>query len=197
MVCFLFNEQGGKYMALTNAFYEAVREKKIELLRIMLKNSMLMDKSFAEFNEMKKALGVELENVVFVNFDGAKLEKDSTLWNEDYLNEQMVDLMDNFAYERVEHIQSVISNLYPQIQVKKIEENKKMDDGNNASNCGKSRKCYSEAKNSGIILGIVAGAVLGGFCSNILKIGTISGIIVGGVVGGAVEIIMKKERNNK
>ena len=43
-------------MALTNAFREAVTEKNVRKIRIMLKDSLLVDPSFKRFQEMERAV---------------------------------------------------------------------------------------------------------------------------------------------
>ena len=42
-------------MALTHAFQEAVSEGNVRRIRIMLKDSLLVDPSFGRFNEMERA----------------------------------------------------------------------------------------------------------------------------------------------
>ena len=42
-------------MALTKAFYDAVNSGNIRLVRIMMQDSMLIDPTFKEYDEMKKA----------------------------------------------------------------------------------------------------------------------------------------------
>ena len=42
-------------MALTNAFYEAVKDDNVRRVRIMMKDSLLVDPTFTDFNNMVKA----------------------------------------------------------------------------------------------------------------------------------------------
>ena len=42
-------------MALTQSFYQAVNEKNVRLVRIMMKDSLIVDPSFQQFSEMEKA----------------------------------------------------------------------------------------------------------------------------------------------
>ncbi len=42
-------------MSLTGAFYEAMQSGNVVRVRIMMKNSLLSDPSFAEFAEMERA----------------------------------------------------------------------------------------------------------------------------------------------
>ena len=43
-------------MALTNTFYESVASGSVRKVRIMMKNSLLMDTTFREFEEMEKII---------------------------------------------------------------------------------------------------------------------------------------------
>ena len=42
-------------MSLTNAFYEAVQTGNVRRVRIMMQDSLLIDPTFNEFEEMEKA----------------------------------------------------------------------------------------------------------------------------------------------
>ena len=41
-------------MALTNSFYEAVESNSVRRVRIMMKDSLLVDPTFLQFKEMEK-----------------------------------------------------------------------------------------------------------------------------------------------
>ena len=61
-------------MALTNAFREAVTEKNVRKIRIMLKDSLLVDPSFKRFQEMERAASL-VEGLYDVH-DGRELTED-------------------------------------------------------------------------------------------------------------------------
>lgn len=100
------------YIPLTNAFYRAVESNDINSLRTMMKNSLLVNPSFKEFNETKKATaGVKC---LWDEHDGKEFITDKSKWNNDYMAKVMVDLvMHNFSHERMNHAKEVVRYLHP------------------------------------------------------------------------------------
>ncbi len=98
-------------MSITSAFYEAVKNSDIASVRIMMKNSLLLDLSFRDFEQMKcEAASME---GLYDEHDGRELILDKTLWNDDYMNQLMAQLMMNFSHERLDHLQEVVRYLRP------------------------------------------------------------------------------------
>lgn len=99
-------------MPLTNAFHRAVESNNVLRIRIMMKDSLLVDPSFKEFNEMKKAAaGVK---GLWDEHDGGKeFITDKSKWNNDYMNEVMVKVVSNFSHERINHLKEVVRYLIP------------------------------------------------------------------------------------
>ncbi|MDU4651880.1 hypothetical protein [Sneathia sanguinegens] len=98
-------------MKLNSEFIEAVNNKKKFAIRIMIKDSMLVDPTLKLCNEMlnyaeNKILGL------YDNHDGEILEKDKNYWTEDYLNMQMVKLVNNFSKERIELIKKIVDQKF-------------------------------------------------------------------------------------
>ena len=96
---------------LTNAFFEAVDKKNI--LRIMMKDSLLVDLSFKQFNEMSKYV----KNIegMYDEHDDKKcpFEEDKSKWDKNYMDKQMTQLfIGNFSKKRIEHIKKVIDYIY-------------------------------------------------------------------------------------
>jgi len=98
-------------MALTNDFMEAVQFGKVMRVRIMLKDSLLVDPTGNQFNEMEQYAARSMNNV-YTEHDGEQLNFDVTAWNEDYLNEQMVTVVNCFSKERIELLKSMVRYLY-------------------------------------------------------------------------------------
>lgn len=98
-------------MAITNEFREAVQSGDIYGLRIMMKDSLLIDTSFEEFYEME-ALARDVAGL-YDEHDGRELNHNSTEWTEDYLALLMVQVVSNFSHERLEHLKKVVRHLYP------------------------------------------------------------------------------------
>lgn len=87
-------------MALTEEFIEAVGNGKKTRVRIMLKDIMLVDPSLKTFNEMLTYAEKNLSDL-YDEHDGEELISDSTEWDEDYMNQQMVAVVTNFSKERI------------------------------------------------------------------------------------------------
>ena len=102
-------------MSISAKFKEAVSEKDKISVRIMLKDSLLIDKSFKDFADMSK---YALENGLSDLYDGhnGKEFLDESQWTEDYLNEEIVSLFRNFSKERIELLKQIISKLYPNVK---------------------------------------------------------------------------------
>ena len=98
-------------MALTNEFIEAVDNRKLIRVRIMLKDSMLVDPSLNDYNKMLAYASSKL-NDLFDEHDGEKLSYEMYDWNENYLNDQMVKVVNNFSNERLELLCNMVRKLY-------------------------------------------------------------------------------------
>lgn len=98
-------------MAITNDFMEAVKASKMIRVRIMLKDSLLVDPTGVQFDEMEQ-YAVEVMGDIYTEHDGEKLNYDVAVWNEDYLNEQMVAVVNGFSKERIDLLKSMVRYLY-------------------------------------------------------------------------------------
>ena len=65
----------------TEEFKAAVEEKKLLRIRIMLKDSLIVDPTFKEFDEMVTYAEHQIRDL-YEAFNGGKLENDETKWNE-------------------------------------------------------------------------------------------------------------------
>lgn len=168
-------------MAITEAFKNDVASNNVKGIRIMMKNSMLVDPSFAEFNEMCEYA----KNVsgLYDIHDGKVFIQDSDQWNDSYMNKTMVELIGNFSKERIAHLKKVVSFLRPVKQTARTS----TISNNQSSSKGKSNYSYQEQKRidqeKGIIIPrgakIASGAVVGGAIG-----GTVAGVAGGSVLGG-------------
>lgn len=95
---------------ISREFREAIAHKNLSLSRIMLKNSLMVDPTFAQFNEMLPYAKRQFPDL-FVPFDRGKLENDPTKWNINVINEEAVQLISNFSLERLEHLKRIISHV--------------------------------------------------------------------------------------
>ncbi len=98
-------------MALTGAFYEAIQSGNVVRVRIMMKNSLLSDPSFAEFAEMERAAASMAG--LYDQYDGGELISDKSQWTNNYMDKLMVKLISNFSPERINHLKEVVRYLVP------------------------------------------------------------------------------------
>lgn len=97
-------------MALSNEFKEAVEQGKTTRVKIMLKDSLLLDPSCKEFDEMMGYASNKMGSLI-EQHDG-ELLKPSEDWNEDYLNDEMVAVVNNFSKERVDLLKGIVKKLF-------------------------------------------------------------------------------------
>lgn len=98
-------------MALTPEFISAVSAKNLLRVRIMLKDSLLVDKSFYQFREMSTY--VERCGVNFWKEKTEEIEKaPKSDWNMELMNLELTRLINDFTKERLKYCQSIIENVY-------------------------------------------------------------------------------------
>lgn len=98
-------------MAITKEFAEAVGGGKLLRVRIMLKDILLVDPSLSMFDEMEAYASARMKNL-YDPHNKDIFNYDKTSWNEDYLNEQMVIVVNNFSKERIEFLKNIVRYLY-------------------------------------------------------------------------------------
>ena len=98
-------------MSINNDFKEAVANKDEVLVRIMLKDSMILDPTFTTFDELSVYASERMESL-YVAFDGDTLNSNESDWDKDFMNLEMVKLMDNFSKERVAFLRKVCKVVY-------------------------------------------------------------------------------------
>ena len=98
-------------MAITDSFKEAVAASDVTSLRIMMKNSLLVDPTFVEFEAMNE-LAQKVSGLLDAH-DGREFENNKASWNDDYMNKLMVQVVGNFSEERIAHLKEVVRHLRP------------------------------------------------------------------------------------
>lgn len=96
---------------VSQEFSEAVENGKIVRVRIMLKDSMLVDPTTRQFDALFNYASEKLGNL-YDEHDGETLKYEVSLWNESYLNGQMVKVVNNFSKERIELLKNMVKYLY-------------------------------------------------------------------------------------
>ena len=186
-------------MALTKSFYEAVETGNVRRIRIMMKDSLLVDPTFKELNEMESAAaGV---SGLYDEHDGESFVLDKAEWNDDYMNKQKVQLIYNFSHERLNHLKDVVRVLRPVKYTAKEDSNTTGTHTSGASRSYEEQKRFDQQsgtyKGAVIAGGAVAGAVVGGVivaaAGGAVAVGAVAGAVVGGAAASAVVVLGGKK----
>lgn len=115
-------------MNISQEFKSAVKEKDIMIIRIMLKDSLVVDPTFEEFNAMSSYAESNLDEL-YDEHDGEIFSNNLSDWTKDYMDEQMVKVVTNFSNERISFLKIICKHLYGEraekIEQEKIQENAK------------------------------------------------------------------------
>lgn len=183
-------------MALTSAFFEAVHSGNVRLVRIMMKDSLLVDPTFQEFKEMENA--ANSMRGLYDRHDGRKFITDKKDWDDNYMDKLMVQVVSNFSHERVEHLKAVVRQLRPNVNASRsCRTPQASEEGRTHDASGKNKQNnYEEQKRldqrEGVYLGAkvaagaAAGAVAGGVVASLAGAPIIGGVAAGAVAGGVV-----------
>jgi hypothetical protein len=193
-------------MIVAESINNAISEGDIKSIRLMMKNSLLVDPSFAEFDEMSRLA----ENVrgLYDAHDGRDLSQDKYAWNDDYMNKLMVQVVDNFSHKRLDHLKEVVRYLRP-VTVRQRRststESKKSrqippnrpSSSERSSYQGKRRQHehnHSSRIAAGSAVGAVAGGVIAGIAGGSVFIGAAAAAILAGF---AVTVVTKGEKRDE
>lgn len=98
-------------MAVTTEFMDAVQSNNILRVRIMLKDSLLVDKGFGQFEDM--CLYAQRRGVDFWASDGNEVERlPREDWNQEVMDLELTRLVNDFSRSRLAYCKSIISWLY-------------------------------------------------------------------------------------
>lgn len=95
---------------LSPEFNSAIQNGNLLRVRIMLKDSLIVDPTFVQFNEMF-AYARQTLPTILVPFDNGDLEDDCSKWDKDLMNMELVEIVNNFSEARIDHLKKVISNV--------------------------------------------------------------------------------------
>lgn len=99
-------------MSITKEYADAVEKEDLLLVRIMLKDIMLIDTSLKKFDEMLIYAENKIHNL-YDSHDGEDLENEQEKWTKEYMNSQMVVLVNNFSLERIELLRKIVKYIFP------------------------------------------------------------------------------------
>ena len=175
-------------MTITGAFRSAVSARDVRGIRIMMKDSLLVDPTFNEFNEMDGlASGV---SGLYESHDGRDLDYDKSAWNDAYMDKLMVQVVNNFSRERIILLQEIVRHLHPvaaRPQQTGTTRSHKTSPIDEQSGRNKSQPGFKKTK-----MGAVAGGIIGGAIAKVASVSVFVGAVAGAVVVGAVVAVAKK-----
>lgn len=188
-------------MTVEESINNAAAKGDIKLIRIMIKNSLLIDRAFTEFSEIETL--TKSISGLYDSHHVRTFEKDKEVWNDDYINKIMVQVVGNFSHERLAHLKEVVRYLRPtsttseglasssrkryeaadsteQAPIISYREQKQQDERNNKIVCNRSIK---------IATGAVVGGLLGSAATVVAGVSFVVGAVVGSVPVGVVVAI--------
>lgn len=152
-------------------FKNAVDSNNIGLVRIMLKDSLMIDPTGKIFDELLNYAQESLESKLLEKHDGEKFIYDKKFWTEDYFNQEMIKLLDNFSLERINFLKEVCKFIYADYIKSKQNEKRVVKPLNNkisnrSIKVKRSAKNYSRIKYLGLIIFVIVLIVLFKSCGN-------------------------------
>jgi hypothetical protein len=185
-------------MAITDAFRSAVSAGDVRGIRIMMKDSMLVDPTFNEFNEMDN-VARDVKGL-YEAHDGRDINSDNSAWDDNYMNKLFVQVVWNFSHERVNHLKEVVRYLRPvDARAQTRTSTPHSSDSANRDTGGSQhhyeseyqKRKYQDQRNgtyrgAKIACGAVAGGVVGGVIAGVAGVSVFAGAAAGAVVIGAV-----------
>lgn len=167
-------------MAVTKEFKEAVAAQNIRRVRIMMKDSLLIDPTGGSFDEMARA--AEGLAGLYDGHDGRELVEDESAWDDDYMDRLMVQAVGNFSPERLDHLKKVLRRLRPASEgpverlIERRTEGPRREPGHRPSGPrGYENRDDWHKPAAGAAVGAVAGALIGG----------VAAVILGAAIGAA------------
>lgn len=96
---------------ITQDYISAVNGMNYLRVRIMLKDSLLVDPTFLQFDEMVKYADRVMPDL-WLEDDGDTFQNDQRTWTHQLMNQELVEVVNSFTKRRIQHIKDVISVLY-------------------------------------------------------------------------------------
>lgn len=98
-------------MTVSKEFIQAINERNVLRIRLMLKNSLLLDTSFHSFWEMArmaKSNGIE----VWMEDSGQPLKRKPKPWTVDDMNYEITAVVNDFTEEHMRYLMDIIGEVY-------------------------------------------------------------------------------------
>lgn len=169
---------------MKDKFKKAVESGDISDVRLFLSNELMLDPRGASFHEMLSYAESQLDGL-FVPDNGHRSEKESALWDKDFLYQIKNELDDNFSREKLNYYEQVAKQvLKEKAEQLDAEETRR---GHQSDNQGSEQQAdnWFEGHKKEVYTGVtVGGAVLTtiGLCVSKVALTTLG--VVGLAVGG-------------
>lgn len=118
-------------MSISSSFKNNVESGDIINVRAALINSLMMDKSYAKFDEELACAKQHFGDDILQEHGGSNLQDDHDTWDESYCGVVSFDLLNNFSFKRINHLKEILTELHGDV----IEENDNLNSDDNYDNC--------------------------------------------------------------
>lgn len=163
-------------MSLSEKFINAVDEQDLIKARVIIKGSLVIDPTFKETDEYINYASKKMADL-FDEHDNEEFINDSLLWDEDYMNKELNNLMYNFSRERINHIKDICRYLYKD-RIINIETERRKEEQ-------KAKRVATKKVATGVSVAGIGMVAAGVICSKAII--TVSGAVL--LVGGATALI--------
>lgn len=160
-------------MAIDQKFVDAVNQKDTLLARIMLNDSLIIDPTFQEFDELIGYAEKRLDDL-YDKHDGEVFSNDISKWTKSLIDEQTGKCIQNFSKERISFLKKLCSYIYAD-RIEEKEREKFIEE----------HKPIITAKQvgAGMAIGGTAVAVVGGLTMHpVVAVGGAIVAVAGGVI---------------
>lgn len=93
---------------ISKKFMEIIKSGDITRAKILLKDSLLLDPTFDDFDEMLSKAKLYLPNLI-QEHDGKIFEEDANKWDIRLMNLELMKLLENFSNERIIFVKKLIT----------------------------------------------------------------------------------------
>lgn len=146
-------------MRVNDSFKKVVDEKDLLMVKIMLKDSMIFDPTFQEFNALIAYAEKNLPNL-YDKHDGEIFNDNKSEWNEDLLDHQQAILIDrNFSRERITFLRKLCRYLYAD-DIKSVEIKRKVEKVEQSRETKDKRKNIMMAGAGVAVVGLITGSTI-------------------------------------
>lgn len=96
-------------MAVSNEFIQAVSKQDVLEIRLILKNSLLLDTSFRKYKEM---LAYVERSGINIWMESKPIERKERPWSMDLMNYELTAIINDFSKDHMQYLQDIISYIY-------------------------------------------------------------------------------------